>query len=866
MSSTDEGRVPNQSDDPTEGVEARNRVTLVVNGTEHSVPATMSLLSALRGELGLTGAKPGCGEGACGSCTVLVDDLPVRACQQRVEDIAGASVTTIEGLMTDGRLHPVQQAFVELGAAQCGYCAPGMVLSVVALLAHDRNPDDEAVNRALSGNICRCGSYARIRKAVHRAAALVEQPGLGRKLATTTEVDDWQTPEPGLPAYRPARPWDMTDPANRDWFGVLGDGLVVVLPPEEPAPGTWSTSGGAWLHVTGDGIVTAFTGKVDVGQDNRTALGLLVAEELHVPLESVRLAMGDTDLCPYDMGTFGSRSMPDAGRALSCVAAYARSLLPVPVGTRRVEIVTGEPAVTAPSNWRIAGTAHIPTRTLDAVTGGLRFVTDLSMPGLRHGAMLRAPVLDSKLVHLRTDALDSIGDVVVARTSSGIGVVAGDRVQVRAALACLEATWDIPGAPSDDDLDEFLRSHPLAGDEGWSGPFHFEQGDPSAALDAATVRVDASYSTAFVAPASLETRVALAVWDDHGRLTVWTGTQTPFMVRAQVAAALGLGEQDVRVIVPPTGGGFGGKHAGGVATEAAQLAREVGGPVRVAWTRGEEFSVGTLRPAAVIDVKAGATADGELTAWTFANINSGPAAITTPYRVANQRIDYQPAESPLTRGSFRALAATANNFARESHIDELAHRLGNDPVAFRIANLADERLVNVVGVAAESFGWTTGHASAGQGIACGLEKEGRVATAAQVGIGRDGRLQVVRIVTCYECGAVVNPDTVVGQIEGATVLALGGALFEAVHFIAGAITNGSFSAYRVPRISDVPPIEVVLLNRPDLPSAGAGETPMIAVAPAIANAMFDLTGRRLRSLPLLPDDLLTSSVAQPHGV
>jgi len=265
-------------------------------------------------------------------------------------------------------------------------------------------------------------------------------------------------------------------------------------------------------------------------------------------------------------------------------------------------------------------------------------------------------------------------------------------------------------------------------------------------------------------------------------------------------------------------------------------------------------------------VKAGATADGELTAWTFANINSGPAAITTPYRVANQRIDYQPAESPLTRGSFRALAATANNFARESHIDELAHRLGNDPVAFRIANLADERLVNVVGVAAESFGWTTGHASAGQGIACGLEKEGRVATAAQVGIGRDGRLQVVRIVTCYECGAVVNPDTVVGQIEGATVLALGGALFEAVHFIAGAITNGSFSAYRVPRISDVPPIEVVLLNRPDLPSAGAGETPMIAVAPAIANAMFDLTGRRLRSLPLLPDDLLTSSVAQPHGV
>jgi len=243
-----------------------------------------------------------------------------------------------------------------------------------------------------------------------------------------------------------------------------------------------------------------------------------------VPLERVRLAMGDTDLCPYDM--VPSAVVPCRRRESAQLCRRVRPL-PVagPVGTRRVEIVTGEPAVTAPSNWRIAGTAHIPTRTLDAVTGGLRFVTDLSMPGLRHGAMLRAPVLDSKLVHLRTDALDSIGDVVVARTSSGIGVVAGDRVQVRAALACLEATWDIPGAPSDDDLDEFLRSHPLAGDEGWSGPFHFEQGDPSAALDAATVRVDASYSTAFVAR-SLETRVALAVWDDHGRLTVWTGTQT----------------------------------------------------------------------------------------------------------------------------------------------------------------------------------------------------------------------------------------------------------------------------------------------------------------------------------------------------
>jgi isoquinoline 1-oxidoreductase len=648
----------------------------------------------------------------------------------------------------------------------------------------------------------------------------------------------------------------MTEPTGRDWFELLGDGLVVVLPPQAPAPGTWSTSGGAWLHVGCNGIITAFTGKVDVGQDNRTALRLLVAEELRVPLERVRLAMGDTDLCPYDMGTFGSRSMPDAGSALSRVAAFARSLLPVPAGTRRVEIVKGEPAVTPPSKWQIAGSAHIPPGTTDVVTGALQFVSDLSMPGLWHAAMLRPPVFKSALGHLDTTALDGRGDVVVVRTPTSAGVVARDRAQARMALAGLQATWEIPEAPSDDDLDAFLRSHPAAGDGGWSGPFHHEQGDPDGALKAAAVRVDATYTTAFVAPAALETHAAVAIWDDDGRLTIWTGTQTPFPVRAQVAAALDLDEQDVRVIVPPTGGGFGGKHAGGVATEAAMLAREIGEPVRVAWTRSEEFSVGTLRPAAVIDVAAGATTDGELTVWTFNNINSGPAAITTPYRVANQRLDYQPAESPLAQASFRALAATANNFARESHMDELAHRLGRDPVEFRLANLADKRLAAVLRAAAERFGWAAEHDDAGRGIACGLEKEGRVATAVQVSLGRDGHLHVVRIVTAYECGAVVNPGTVISQIEGATVMALGGALFEAVHFDAGAVTNGSFSAYRVPRISDVPPIEVVLLHRADLPSAGAGESPMIAVAPAIANAIFDATGRRLRSLPLMAEDSL----------
>jgi isoquinoline 1-oxidoreductase len=215
--------------------------------------------------------------------------------------------------------------------------------------------------------------------------------------------------------------------------------------------------------------------------------------------------------------------------------------------------------------------------------------------------------------------------------------------------------------------------------------------------------------------------------------------------------------------------------------------------------------------------------------------------------VANQRIVYQPASSPLLQASYRALAATANNFARESQIDELAHQLEMDPVEFRLRNLDDERLATVLRAAAERFGWLA--AGAGRGIALGIEKGGRVATVAEVG-NVDGDLRVIRLVTAYECGAVVNPATVINQIEGATIMALGGALFEAIHFTDGVITNGSFSSYRVPRFNDVPPIDVVLIDRPDVSSAGAGETPMICVAPAIANAVFDLSGTRLRSLPL----------------
>ena len=272
------------------------------------------------------------------------------------------------------------------------------------------------------------------------------------------------------------------------------------------------------------------------------------------------------------------------------------------------------------------------------------------------------------------------------------------------------------------------------------------------------------------------------------------------------------------------------------------------------WTRNEELTWAYFRPAGVIDVRAAVDASGTITAWEFHNYNSGPSGIRSPYEIANQRIEFHGAKSPLRQGSYRGLAATANHFAREVHMDEMAAALGVDPLAFRHKHLRDERIAGVLDAATTTFGWDSRKRASGRGygLACGTEKGGYVATCAEVAIdGRDVR--VTRVAVAFECGAIVNPDGLKNQVEGAVVQGLGGALFEAIAFEDGRIVNARFADYRVPRFLDVPVIETVLVNRQDLPSAGAGETPIVGIAPAIANAIFDATGVRLRALPLVPE-------------
>ena len=862
-------------------------LTIIVNGTTHQWQdrAGLTLLELLRDDLGVTGPKLGCGEGACGACTVLVGSKPVQACQVMASENAGERITTVEGLAEDDLLHPVQQAWLETGALQCGFCTPGWLIATAGLLTRTTHPDDDRIAAELAGHVCRCCTYPRIRAAVHRAAELMELPDQLESVSALTASSGQDA------AIAPEVPWDLAGRQPDSFAAAMPDGLMTVVAGDGDAT-AWGAPDEAWVHVGSDGAITAYTGKVEAGQGTRTALALLVAEELAVGPGSVALSMARTDSSPFDLGTFGSRSMPHAAPPLRAAAAGAFRLLresaaakfglspdavtasggifagpdgapnasygELVAGQRRVERVPADEPVRGAADWRAAGRRVRAARSVDAVTGAKKFPSDLRIDGMLHGAVVHPPSAGAELISADTGAAEAIAGVTVVRQDGVIGVVAAAESQVRAALSAIKADWREKTGPVTAQLESYLRERPSDGDGRW-GPFRHNEGDVAAAFTAGPVRVEASYKAAYVAHVPLEPRAALARWSGD-ELVVWTATSTPFRARGELAKALDIAESGVHVIVPDFGGGFGGKHGSAVALEAARLARAVGCPVKVQWSRADEFTVGYLRPAAVIDVAASADASGKLTSWSLTNINSGAAGIMTPYRVPSQAIAYQPAAAPLAQGSYRALAATANNFARESLMDELASELGADPVQFRLQHLDDQRLAAALTTAATEIGWDKGkpaaddpHGQIGRGIALGIEKDGRVATAARVRVAADGTLEILALVTAVDCGAVVHPNGLSNQVEGATMMGLGPALFEQIELSGSRILNGSMSDYRVPRLADLPlELRVVLLDRPRELPVGGGETPIIAVAPAIANAIFHACGIRLRAMPLVP--------------
>jgi isoquinoline 1-oxidoreductase len=698
---------------------------------------------------------------------------------------------------------------------------------------------------------------------------------------------------------------------RRDFFKILGSGVMVLflvpaaLTQEAGSAGRRGRGGqapteiSAWLHIGEDGAVTVFTGKTEVGQNIRTSLTQAVAEELRVAVSAIKMVMADTDLVPYDAGTFGSQTTPQMASRLHRVAAAAREVLldmaadylkadraslavengkifkadanrnpavtfgQLTKGLKFTKTVNDSTVITPASKWTIAGTSVPKIDGRDFVTGRHKYSSDMKLPGMLFAKRLRPASFGAQIVSIDTKAAEAMEGVKVVRDADLIGAVAPEAFQAEHAVNAIKVEWSAPTEqPSHASIHEYLRQNVVAG--GGRGGGRGDEAAPAAdgngaAAPVADQTLKQTYTVAYIAHTPLEPRAAVADWKED-KLTVWTGTQRPFGVRSDLAQALGIPEERIRVIVPDTGSGYGGKHTGEAAIEAARFSRGAGKPVKVVWTRQEEFTWAYFRPAGIIDITSGVRADGTLVSWEAANYQSGTPGLRSSYSLpaGGQKTTFHQTRAPLRIGSYRALASTANHFAREVHMDELARLLKMDPLEFRLKNLADERLRAVLEAAAKAFGWGTAKPPPGHGfgIAGGTEKNSYIATCAEVlADTASGTVKVLRVVTAFDCGAVVNPNHLKNQIEGAMMMGLGGALFEAMEFKDGMITNPHLADYRVPRFTDLPKMEVILIDRKDIASAGAGETPIIGIAPAVGNAIFDATNVRLRSMPMAPDGL-----------
>ncbi len=733
-------------------------------------------------------------------------------------------------------------------------------------------------------------------------------------MTTNHSSDHRVDPEIYESAERDDSSWGLS---RRDFIEVLGAGLLITVTGEmalaQSRGGRGGRGGGgrggfggrgpaniaARLHIDRDGAITVMTGKVEVGQGSRAELTQAAAEELRLDPARIRLIMSDTALTPDDGTTAGSGSTPRTVPSIRSGAAAARELL-LDLASQRWKVdratlqvrdgaiaheatqrrityaelaqaedfaktlaqpVPGNVAVTPVKEWKVLGTSLPRPNRRDIVTGAHRYPSDIVRPGMLHGKILRPPAFGATLVSIDLVPAQTMAGVAVMRDGSLVGCVARTSLEAQRAVEALAKTakWQTkPQQVSSKDL--FAHFRKSAG--GSLG------GGLEADLAGAKKVLHESFEVAYIQHAPMEPRAAVAEWEGD-KLTVWTGTQGPFGVRSELAAALGVPAEKVRVIVPDTGGGFGGKHTGEAAVEAARLARAAGHPVSLRWSREEEFTWAYFRPAALIEIRAGLDAAGSLVVWDFITVNAGGSGINSPYAIAKSRSRAVGSDSPLRQGSYRALAATANHFARESFMDELAHAAQADPLAFRLAHLKNERLRAVLEKAAKEFGWADrrrqaiagapglgkgsipGARVAGVGLACGTEKGSYVATCAEVQVDRDtGDVQVRRVCQAFECGTVLNPANLTAQNQGCVIMGLGGALMEEIRFHDGRILNPRFATYAVPRFKDVPQIDIHLLDRKDLPPAGAGETPIVGIAPAVANAVFHATGVRVRSMPI----------------
>lgn len=695
--------------------------------------------------------------------------------------------------------------------------------------------------------------------------------------------------------------------SRRRFLELFGSGIVIavsapgVLAQEAPAarrigrqlPDDFN----AFLRIGEDGRVSCFTGKIEMGQGIHSSLAQMLADELEVSLDVVDMVMGDTDLCPWDMGTFGSMTTRFFGPPLRAAAAEAREVLlelaaehlgapreglrvsdgvvsvaaeptrsisyaELAKGRKIARRLDGDAITEAVENFSIVGRPLHRRDALEKVTGRAVYSGDIRREGMVYARLLRPPAHGAQLLEVDASGIEEVDGASLVRDGDLVAVLHATPDGAERAVSLLKATWEVPELDLDpDSIFEHLRRVAPPG-EPVNGGGDVEVGRAMAAIASAR-----TYHDGYVAHAPIETHTAVAEFED-GRCTIWASTQTPFPLQSQAAAALGLPEEKVRVRPPFVGGGFGGKTFNQQAIEAARLARKTGRPVQVAWSRAEEFFYDTFRPAAVVEIDAGVGEGGRIAYWDYTTFFAGSRGAEHFYDIPNHRTVAAPGgwrgipgAHPFATGAWRAPGNNTNTFARESHIDVLAAAAGIDPVDFRRRNLEDPKMLQVLETAAKRFGWKPGKAPSGrgQGFALGVDAGTAVGLAVEVAVERaSGRVRVERMVCAQDMGLAINPEGATIQMEGCLVMGLGYALAEEVRFSGGAVLDTNFDTYEIPRFSWLPEIETVIIDAKNDPPQGGGEPAIIVVGAAIANAIYDAVGARVLRMPMTPERVRTA--------
>ena len=688
---------------------------------------------------------------------------------------------------------------------------------------------------------------------------------------------------------------------RREFIKLLGSGIVIffstgdidLLPQARRSRG-YPEDFNAYLRIGEDGRVTCFSAKIEMGQGIITSLAQMLAEELDVSLASVDMVMGDTALCPWDSGTFGSLSTKVFGPPLRQAAAEARAVLlqlaaekfqkPVKNLTVKEGVIwvkstpqdkityaqlaqgksiqrhlSQKPPLKALKEHRISGLATHRTDSREKVTGEARFAGDIRVPGMLYARILRPPAHGAKMIKLDTSETEKIKGAQVIQDNDLVAVLHECRDIAEMGLSRIKVQFDTPlDGLNNTNIFSHLRK---SASEGEAAPVTVtEAGNLETGKSEAVHTFNAAYKNHYVAHAPQENHTAV-VQIEGDKATVWASTQAPFRAQTDAATALGFPPEKVRVITPFVGGGFGGKTRNQQVTEAARLAKLTGKPVQVAWSRKEEFFYDTFRPAAIVDIQSGLNKDNKIIFWDYRILFAGDRSSQPFYAIPHHRVlstgrwGGRSGGHPFGVGAWRGPGSNTNVFAIESQIDIMAEKAGMDPLEFRLYNLKDARMKRVLQAAADKFDRPLAKAPSGRGygVACTDYRGTYVAALAEVQADANkGEIRVKRVVCAQDTGEIINPEGIRMQIEGCITMGLGYPFTEEIRFTNGKILDENFDTYEIPRFSWLPKIETVLVDNPEVPPQGCGEPAITLMGGLLANAVYDALGARLFELPMTP--------------